>query len=438
MWHLFAAARRRRAEQWKSPDQLAQARGPRLLRLCSAAENSPHYQEAFHHAGLNAGEITEQTLERLPVLEKASLHASSAVQMLTESADKLFPVTTSGSTGLPLRVLRNQRDQAEVSALWARIFHAYGHRLRDTQLNINTGGTVASKGPVAALRRLGILPRLHQVSSFAPVDEHLEILRRTQPGMFSSYSVSLELIAERILEQGITDIRPRVVYSCAMPLSDRGRELAELAFGTAPLDVYVTAELGPVAWECPTNRGVLHLNDDVQIVEILDDRDRRVPDGEVGQVVFTQLNCMAQPLIRYRLGDLAARIPSRCSCGRGLGLLSRVQGRTRHVIRMPDGRVLYGMVLSTVLKTFPEVARWQARQDAPTQLRVLVIPTREWTPATAVAIVRKLVEKLGESMHYEVEAVDDIPLAPSGKFQTIVPLDSAAAEPTSPASESGL
>jgi phenylacetate-CoA ligase len=276
------------------------------------------------------------------------------------------------------------------------------------------------------------------VSSFAPVDEHIEILRRIRPEMFSSYSVSLELIAERILERGITDIQPRVVYSCAMPLSDRGRDLAEQAFGTAPLDVYVTAELGPVAWECPSNRGVLHLNDDVQFVEILDNEDRPVPDGEVGQVVFTQLNCTAQPLIRYRLGDLAARLPSRCSCGRGLGLLSRVQGRTRHVIRTPDGRVLYGMVLSTVLKTFPEVARWQAQQVAPAKLRILVVPTGGWIPASAGAIVRKLVEKLGDSMDYEVEAVADIPLAPSGKFQTIVPLEPAAAEPTSPASESGL
>jgi phenylacetate-CoA ligase len=438
MWHLLAAARRRRAEQWKSPDELAQLRGHRLQRLSRAAEKTRHYAEALRHAGLSGNGITELTLQRLPVLEKTSLHAATSAQMLTMPTDRLFPVTTSGSTGQPLRVLRGHRDQAEVSALWARIFHAYGHRMLDTQLNINTGGTVASHGPVAILRKLGILPAIHQVSSFAPVDEHLEILRRTRPGLFSSYSVSLELIAERILERGITDIRPRVVFSCAMPLSDRGRELAERAFGTTPLDVYVTAELGPVAWECPTNHGVLHLNDDVQIVEILDDQDRRVPDGEVGQVVFTQLNGMAQPLIRYRLGDLAARLASRCSCGRGLGLLSRVQGRTRHVIRMPNGRVLYGMVLSTVLKTFPEVARWQVRQVAPAKLRVLVVPTADWTPASAGAIVRKLVEKLGDSMHYEVDAVNDIPLAPSGKFQTIVPLEPASVESTSPASESGL
>ncbi|HEY8196967.1 MAG TPA: hypothetical protein VIG04_08320 [Gemmatimonadales bacterium] len=430
MWNLLAAARRRRTEQWKSPGQLAQLRERRLRQLCRAAHQTPHYREAFRRAGLSPDKITELTLERLPLLEKGTLHTTAAVQMLTEPAGTLFPVMTSGSTGTPLRVLRSHRDQAEVSALWARIFRAYGHDILQTQLNINTGATVASRGPVATLRRLRILPPLYQVSSFLPVDQHIEILRRTQPHMFSAYAVSLELVAERILERGITDIRPRVVYSCAMPISDRGRELAERAFGTKPLDVYVTAELGPVAWECQDTHGALHLNDDIQIVEILDDHDRRVPDGEVGQVVITQLSCTAQPLIRYRLGDLAARLPSRCSCGRGLGLLSRVQGRTRHVVRLPDGRVLYGIGLGAILKTFPEVARWQAQQMAPTRLRVLVVPTSEWTQGSAAAIVRRLAERLGNSMHYEVDAVDNIPLAPSGKFQTIIPLEPAVAVPT--------
>lgn len=105
---------------------------------------------------------------------------------------------------------------------------------------------------------------------------------------------------------------------------------------------------------------------------------------------------------------------------------------------MPDGKVLYGMVLSTVLKTFTEVARWQARQAAPDKLHVLVVPTSDWTPASAAAIVRKLVEKLGDSMHYEVVAVDITPPAPSGKFQINLPLEPAIPEPTSRASESGL
>jgi len=100
---------------------------------------------------------------------------------------------------------------------------------------------------------------------------------------------------------------------------------------------------------------------------------------------------------------------------------------------MPDGRVLHGTVLSTVLKVFPEVARWQVRQTAPDALRVLVVPTRHWSESSAQAIAGKMAEKLGRGVHYEVEVVETIPLSPAGKFQTIVPFDGLETS-TSPAS----
>jgi phenylacetate-CoA ligase len=166
-------------------------------------------------------------------------------------------------------------------------------------------------------------------------------------------------------------------------------------------------------------------------VEILDERDRPVPDGETGQVVVTQLCCLAQPLLRYRLGDLAARIPGLCGCGRGLARLSPVQGRTRHVIRTPDGRVLYGMMVSTVVKPFPEVRRWQLRQVATDSLRLLVVPSPTWRPEAAEEIAAQLTSKFGPGLRFEVVPVDDIPLAPTGKLQTIVPLADSPASVTS-------
>jgi phenylacetate-CoA ligase len=342
---------------------------------------------------------------------------------------RLSPVTTSGSTGQPVRVFRSVRDQAEVSALWARVLHAFGHGFFDTQVNINTGRAVARTGPVALLRRLGVLPKIRHISIFEPVDRQIEILREQHPHTFYSYAMSLETIADALLERGITDIRPKVVFSAAMALSDRGRVIAKEAFGVAPLDVYV--ELGTLAWECPEERGALHLNDDMQIVEILDERDRPVPQGETGQVVVTQLCCLAQPLLRYRLGDLAARIPGRCGCGRGLARLSPVQGRTRHVIRTPDGRVLYSMMIGTVVKQFMEVRHWQLRQTAADSLRLLVVPSPTWRPEAADEIARQLTDKFGAGLRFEVVPVDDIPLAPTGKLQTIVPLADSAAPATS-------
>jgi phenylacetate-CoA ligase len=365
-------------------------------------------------------------LSWLPPLEKNVLHAAEENRLLAEPQERLFAVTTSGSTGEPTRVYRSHRDQAEVSALWARVLRAYGHRARDRQVNISTGRAVARQGPVALLRRLGLLPEIRHLSSFEPVDRQIEVLRELRPRTFSAYAISLELVAEALLERGISDVRPKVVFSAAMALSERGRMLAERAFGVVPYDVYVAAELGTVGWECPVERGTLHLNDDAQIVEILDYQDKPLPDGETGQVVVTQLGCLAQPLLRYRLGDLAARIPGRCSCGRGLARLTPVQGRTRHVIRTPDGRVLYGMMVSTVVKPFQEVRRWQLRQTSPDRLRLLVVPLPTWRPAVAEALRKELDDRFGPGLSFEVVPVDDIPLMPTGKLQTIVPLPESA------------
>lgn len=420
---LLAAARARRREQWLSPAELKELRGSRLRRLAQVAVKTAHYGRLFREAGLEPEHLAdERQLIRLPILEKSALHSAEENGCLAEPVARLFPVTTSGSTGQPLRVFRSVRDQAEVSALWARVLHAFGHGFFDSQVNISTGRAVARTGPVALLRRLGLLPEIRQVSSFEPVHRQIEILQKHRAHTFSSYAVSLEMIADALIERGIRDIRPKVVFSAAMPLSDRGRAMAAEAFGVAPLDVYVAAELGTIGWECPKARGMLHLNDDMQIVEILDDRDRPVPDGETGQVVVTQLCCLAQPLLRYRLGDLAARIPGECGCGRGLARLSHVQGRTRHVIRTPDGRILYGMMVSTAVKPFHEVRRWQLRQTATDSLRLLVVPSPTWRPGAAEEIAAQLTSQFGPGLRFEVVPVDDIPLAPTGKLQTIVPL----------------
>jgi Coenzyme F390 synthetase len=74
-----------------------------------------------------------------------------------------------------------------------------------------------------------------------------------------------------VLAAGVTDIRPRLIYTGSMPTTERCRALAAAAFGVAPLDVYAVTEAGPVAFECPENLGDYHLNDDVQIVEIVDE-----------------------------------------------------------------------------------------------------------------------------------------------------------------------
>jgi phenylacetate-CoA ligase len=376
----------------------------------------------------------EAVLQQLPFLTKPILQEQFDCPGLTNEAG--FEVVTSGSTGEPHRVFRTDRDQAQISALWDRLFVAFGRRRRDRQVNIGSGRPIGKQGPVALLRHLSVLPPLHQLSSFDPPEQQIGLLRRVRPHMISSYAVALEDLSEAVLEAGVRDVQPRLVYSSAMALSDRCRRLCADAFGVRPLDVYATVETGPVAWECPHNPGALHLNDDVQIVEVIDVDGQALPDGAVGEIVITQLNCFAQPLIRYRIGDLGYKIPGPCCCGRGLGLMGPVAGRTKHTIRTADGRMLNSAVVGSCISPFGEVRRWQARQVASDALRILMVPTGEWSDGSLEQIRLSLQAKLGRSLKVDLELVTEIPLAPNGKVQTIVPLDGLAAA-TSPAPEYG-
>lgn len=438
LWYLLAATQRRRIEEWKPPHRIAESRLRRLQRLVKVACGTPYYREVFRRSGVTPSDfLSETALEALPLVEKSTLQEHGRDTTVNPSRPGLFEVRTSGSTGEPHRLYRDHRDQAEISALYARFFRAFGHRLRYRQVNIGSGRPVAAKGPVALLRRTGVLPALHQLSSFDPLDRQIDFIRRVQPHMISAYSVALEQLVEAVLEAGVRDIQPRIVYSSSMALSERCCSLTQEAFGVRPFDVYATVEAGPLAWECPARLGALHLNDDVQVLEIVDPNGRRLPDGELGEVVVTSLTTLTQPLIRYRIGDLGYRLTDQCHCGRGLALMAPVQGRTKHTIRTPDGRVLNSAVVGSCISPFAEVRRWQVQQTAPDALRVLIVPAAGWADESANAVLRSLGSKLGQSFRLELVTVETIPLAPSGKFQTIVPLKPPPAnESTSPASES--
>jgi phenylacetate-CoA ligase len=422
LWALLRETRNRGQEQWFAPNRLAELQRARLQRLVHAAAGASYYRETFAAAGLTLRDLVDGGgLSHLPVLEKPTLQQRGG-ELLTRPLSKgSVTITTSGSTGQPLRIHRSPADQAQVSAAWARIFRAYGRRNFDRQVNIGSGRSVARKGPAAVLRKLGLL-QVYQLSSFDSMEHQLEVLRRIKPQLLSAYGIGLELIAEAVVAAGIQDIRPRVVYTSGTALSRRGRTLAEEAFGRRPLDVYAANEVGPIGWECPVAPGALHLNDDTQITEILDEQGHPAPPGEVGQVVVTQLLCLTQPLLRYRIGDLARLRSEPCSCGRGLRLMSPVLGRTQHTIRAPDGRSLNTVVVSAIMGSIPEIRRYQVRQTGARDLLVLIIPCEGWSPGVEDAIHRGFQERLGDAFRYDILTVDELRLAPSGKFQTIVPL----------------
>jgi phenylacetate-CoA ligase len=100
-------------------------------------------------------------------------------------------------------------------------------------------------------------------------------------------------------------LRPRAALCTAMALHDGLRDAIEARLGCPVLDLYSMNEAGPIAVADRALGGHVLLQPRMH-VEILDDDDRPVPDGERGEITLTGGFNPCLPLVRYRTGDFAA------------------------------------------------------------------------------------------------------------------------------------
>jgi phenylacetate-CoA ligase len=162
------------------------------------------------------------------------------------------------------------------------------------------------------------------------------------------------------------------------------------------------------------------VNAESYIVEILRDG-RPARDGEVGEVVITDLNNRCVPLIRYQLGDLAVASTRSCPCGRGLPMLERVIGRAQAVVLGTNGRYVPATFFAHFFKEYEyAVLRYQVVQEARDRITVRVVRKSRFTASVEERIRRELHDVLGADMTLGFDFVDVIPLGRTGKVQTCI------------------
>jgi phenylacetate-CoA ligase len=124
---------------------------------------------------------------------------------------------------------------------------------------------------------------------------------------------------------------------------------------------YGTTEMGfGGGVECEAFAGY-HVREADLLFEIVDPASGRpVPDGQVGEIVFTTLTREAMPLIRYRTGDLSRFLPEPCLCGTLLRRLEKVRGKVNEMVRLRSGDWLGITELDEALFALPGVVNYVA------------------------------------------------------------------------------
>ncbi len=322
-------------------------------------ERVPMYKTKFDEAGFVPSSLSSlDDVARVPFTVKDDLRAAYPYGMFAAPLRDIVRVhSSSGTTGQVTVVGYTRGDIDTWSDLMARTYACAGATPDDVvQVTYGYGLFTGGLGAHYGSERLGALTIPVSGGNTKRQVQILKDFGVTVLACTPSYAL---LIAETAADMGIDvrDLPLRVGVFGAEPWSENMRKQIEHAMGLTAIDIYGLSEvMGPgVASECVHQNG-LHVFEDHFLLEILDPETfEPVPDGEMGEVVFTTLTKEGIPVVRYRTRDLSRIIPEQCPCGRTFRKMERVTGRTDDMLII-RGVNVFPSQIEQVLAGVPGVA----------------------------------------------------------------------------------
>jgi phenylacetate-CoA ligase len=302
--------------------------------VAAVHQNNAHYRQAFQAAGVTPEDIkTLADIAKLPFTGKADLRANYPFGFFSVPMDQVRRVhASSGTTGKPTVVGYTETDIENWASLVARsITVAGGKPGMKVQIaygyGLFTGGLGAHYGAEAA--GCTVIPM-----SGGQTEKQVQMILDLQPDIIMVTPSYMLTILDEFIRQGI-DPRAtslKIGIFGAEPWTDAMRREIESAFGIDAVDIYGLSEvMGPgVASESAATKDGPTIWEDHFYPEIIDPITGAVlPDGEIGELVFTSLTKQAMPVIRYRTRDLTRLLPGTLPSPLGaMRRMGRIMGRS--------------------------------------------------------------------------------------------------------------
>lgn len=295
-------------------------------------ENVKYYRDLMDKKGVKPEDIKGiDDLHKLPFISKADLRDGYPYGLLAVPLSDCVRIhSTSGTTGKRVVAFYTQNDIDLWDNCCARAITAAGGTKEDVvQVAYGFGLFTGGAGLNGGSHKVGCLTLPMSSGNTERQIQFMQDLGSTIICCTPSYAA---YIGETIQEMGISpdDLKLKAGIFGAEPWTEEMRQTIEKSLGIKAYDIYgLTETSGPgVAFECSEQTG-MHVNEDNFIPEIIDpDTGEVLPDGEVGELVFTSITKEAFPLLRYRTRDLCVLSRGKCSCGRTLIKMTKPMGRS--------------------------------------------------------------------------------------------------------------
>ncbi len=325
--------------------------------LRHAYENVAQYRRKFDAAGVKPDHLKALAdLAKFPYTTKADLRETYPFGMFAVPMDRIVRIhASSGTTGKPTVVGYTAKDIDTWTHVMARSIRAAGARPGDKVhvaygYGLFTGGLGAHYG--AERLGLAVIPL-----GGGMTERQVQLIADFKPEIIMVTPSYMLAIADEMERQGLDPKKSslRVGIFGAEPWTNEMRKQIEARTSLQAIDIYGLSEvIGPgVAQECIETKDGLTVWEDHFYPEVIDPQSGKVlPDGEMGELVFTSLTKEALPIIRYRTRDLTRLMPG---TARTMRRMEKITGRSDDMLIIRGVNVFPTQIEEMILKQ-PELS----------------------------------------------------------------------------------
>ena len=374
----------------------------KFKKIIEVAKVVPYWKKVFFIFDSPEREFKELNLQDFPVFSRKELKGFS-LQIFTSSnisQKRFIQTSTSGSTGEPFILYQDERELVIRQANIIQEFNYNGFKVKKPILILGLGAHTHLT--IWGTRFTGFT-----------LENEIERRRKLYPFLSVAkpeFLISTPSLVKRFiyfLKKDNQNCVLKAVKCTGETLDEATRKEIKDFFQCQVFSVYATRETSVLGIECAEKK--FHLAPWLNFIEILDDNDKNLPDGEDGRVVVTYFENFVMPFIRYDIGDRGMINSEPCSCGRQTKTIT-FTGRTGGSIETPSGKsVMFLAISSAMARDFhDEIARYQFEQTAPDKLVFRFIPSVRYSPAVGERLLKTLQSLLNNEIACELDKVSEI------------------------------
>lgn len=419
-----------RKTQWLPRREIERLQNKNLRTIVTHAyETVPFYRRAFRERGLSPSDIKNcDDLVKLPIITKSDIRENFRDFLSRGFPTNRLESSTSGGSGDQVKFYVTKDQLSWEMAAEYRAYSWAGYRRGDRCFLFWASPIDMAKHRSLTKRFTMRLERIFLADTYVISSEVLDrfanLMESFNPEIVRGYTSSVYMMAKHLLENGLDCVRPRAVIATAETLFDFMRKTIEDAFGCPVFDYYGSREIGALAAECEEHDGY-HISAENVVMEFLRNGEH-VDAGEKGVIALTSLRNFGMPFIRYNMRDVGTPSDEDCPCGRGLPLMSSIEGRVSDFLAVYDkqsGRVVpVGPVYPSIIIALMHLPLKSVRviQESLNKIVFKAVRAKGYSHKHTEFLVGYLHKSLGADVEIAVEFTDYLPPLPSGKRSVFI------------------